>query len=419
MKIGWLSASPTATTGYGGQTLEICDRLMEKHEVVCIGQTGDLIVWGGRQKVDTPSGKKLSVVSLSDLSSAADLINRYYTPEYNLDLVIGFMDAFGIEFLNDVNVPVIGWIPIDGPFTSKWKNYVRNFQQVIAYSRFGYGELQKWFPPTKIGYIPHGVSEEFRPLDKDEVREELEKEYGIPKDAFLAVNVGANVGPRKELPLMMRTFKRFIEDGYKNSFLLMHTNAHGTYPGSYDLPVWRAMLGMEEHILFPNYNPIISPVSNTQLARIHNAADVYWQNSVAEGFGLPEYEAMACGTPVICPRNSAQTELVEGNGPRRGWLVENIPEDMYTQIPIYVPQLTKYPVPNQISALEKLEEAYNSPDLRKEYGRAGRSYIEKYHSWGSIIPKWFSLLETVENEMTLFKKLGKALKGPPELIRSP
>lgn len=99
--------------------------------------------------------------------------------------------------------------------------------------------------------------------------------------------------------------------------------------------------------------------------------------------------------------------------------MENIPEDMYTQIPIYVPQLTKYPVPNQISALEKLEEAYNSPDLRKEYGRAGRSYIEKYHSWGSIIPKWFSLLETVENEMTLFKKLGKALKGPPELIRSP
>ncbi|MCK4266508.1 MAG: hypothetical protein KAX31_04445, partial [Thermoplasmata archaeon] len=70
MNLGWLSASPTATTGYGGQTLEVCDRLMERHEVVCIGQTGDLIVWGGRQNVDTPSGKKLGVVALSDWRSA-------------------------------------------------------------------------------------------------------------------------------------------------------------------------------------------------------------------------------------------------------------------------------------------------------------------------------------------------------------
>ncbi|GAI43233.1 unnamed protein product [marine sediment metagenome] len=73
-----------------------------------------------------------------------------------------------------------------------------------------------------------------------------------------------------------------MEDGHDDSYLFIHTNAHGTYPRAYDLPIWRAMLGMEEHILFPSYNPIISPVSNAQLARVHNAGDVYWQNSVAE-----------------------------------------------------------------------------------------------------------------------------------------
>jgi len=411
MKIGWLSASPAATTGYGSQTLEVCSRLMERHNVVCIGQTGDVIVWGGRQEVDTPTGKKLTVVALSDPGSAAEIINRYYAPEFGLDLVVGFMDAFGIEFLNDLRVPVIGWIPIDGPFTKMWAYYLRNFHKIVAYSHFGFGELQKWFPPAKIDYIPHGISEEFKPIDKNEVREEFEEKYGIPKEAFLVVNVGANIGPRKELPQMMMTFKRFAEK-HLDAYLFMHTNAFSTYPRGYDLIQWRAMLGMEKRISFPSYDPIISPIPNALLARIYSAADVYWQNSVGEGFGLPQYEALACGTPVICPRNSAQTEVVEGNGPRRGWLVENVPEDMYVQIPVYVPQLTKYPAPNQISALEKLEEAYNSPDLRKEYGGAGRSYIEKYHSWGSIMPKWFSLLETVEDEMTLIKKVGEALKGP-------
>ncbi|MBA7617629.1 hypothetical protein ES703_24945 [subsurface metagenome] len=385
---------------------------MERHEVVCIGQTGDLIVWGGRQKVDTPSGKKLGVVALSDWRSAADLINSYYIPEYDLDLVIGFMDAFGIEFLNGVNVPVIGWIPIDGPFTPKWKNYVRDFQKVIAYSHFGFEELQEWFHPTKIGYIPHGISEDFRPMDKDEVREEFEEEYGVPKDAFLAVNVGANVGPRKELPLMMRTFKRFVEDGHDDAYLLIHTNAHGTYPRGYDLPMWRAMLGMEEHILFPDYNPIISPVSNSKLARVHNAGDTYWQNSVAEGFMLPGYEAMACGIPPICPRNSAQVEIVKGNGPRRGWLVESVPEDMYVQIPVYVPQLPTYPVPDQRSALEKLEEAYDSPDLREKYGKAGRAYIEKYHNWELVMGKWFRALDKAEAELDMFKNLETIFSTP-------
>jgi len=138
MRIGWLSASPSATTGYGTQTLEVCKRLLDRHFVVCIGNVGDVIVWGGKQRVPLPDGKELQVVALADSQSAARIINDYYVPEYNLDIIIGFMDAFGIEYLNEVSIPTIGWIPIDGPFTEMWKHYVRNFYKIIAYSRFGY-----------------------------------------------------------------------------------------------------------------------------------------------------------------------------------------------------------------------------------------------------------------------------------------
>ena len=372
-----------------------------------------MLVWGAEQEIITPTGKKLQIKPLSDRGSAPDLINQYYVPEHKLDIIIAFMDAFGIEYLNGVNIPVIGWIPIDGPFTEKWKHYVRGFHKVMTYSHFGYRELQKWFPPSKIGYIPHGVPDEFKPLDKDEIREEFERLYGIPKDAFLIVNVGANVGPRKELPLMMKTFKRFVEHGHGNAYLFMHTNAFQLYPRGYDLVKWQEMLGMQKHILFPTYNPIISPVSNDLLARVHSAGDVYWQNSVAEGFGLPEYEAMACGTPVICPNNSAQVEIVEGNGPKRGWLVESVPEDVYEQIPVYVPQLTNYPVPDQRSALEKLREAYNNPDLRERYGKSANEYVEKYHRFDVTMKDWFRTLDEIEQELGMFKNLGRAFKGAP------
>jgi len=317
------------------------------------------------------------------------------------------MDAFGLEYLNEVKIPVIGWIPIDGPFTNTWKHYLRNFYKIVAYSEFGYNELLKFFPPSKVDCILHGIdTDTFKPRkDKDELRDELEEKYNIPKDAVLYLNVGANIGPRKELPLLMHTFKRFVEEGYDNAHLFMHTNAYMIYPRGYDLIQWRIMLKMEEHIHFPQYNPIIHPVSNEELAKLYNAADVYVQNSVAEGFGLPIVEALSCGTPVITPWNSAQRELVEG----RGWITQNIPEDMYFQVPVYVPQLTHYPVPNQNSLLENLIKSYNAPEKRKELGKKGREFVLKRHSWDIVMLKWFKFLDGVEEELELFTSLSKAL----------
>ena len=83
------------------------------YNIVCIGQVGDVIVWGGRQILETPYGE-VPIVALADLTSAPEVINREYISEFNLDIIIGFMDAFGIEYLNKVKLPVVGYIPIDG-----------------------------------------------------------------------------------------------------------------------------------------------------------------------------------------------------------------------------------------------------------------------------------------------------------------
>ena len=50
-------------------------------------------------------------------------------------------------------------------------------------------------------------------------------------------------------------------------------------------------------------------VETEELVKLYNQAKVYVQPSVYEGFGLPVLEALACGTPVICGKNSSVQEI--------------------------------------------------------------------------------------------------------------
>lgn len=52
-------------------------------------------------------------------------------------------------------------------------------------------------------------------------------------------------------------------------------------------------------------------VETADLVKLYNQCKVYVQPSVYEGFGLPVLEAMACGTPVICGKNSSLVEIAE------------------------------------------------------------------------------------------------------------
>jgi len=384
-------------------------------DITFIGTFGDVVIWGGVTEQYTPKGKKATILTLTDPRSAADVINAY-TQRFGFQLAIGFMDCFGLEFLNDIKIPVIGYLPIDGPWTAKMSNYVRNFYKIIAYSKFGYQELLKWYSPSKVGFIPHGVDvEKFKPLNEDEYDEAREwlSDVGnfappIPKDAFLAVSMGANIGPRKLICLLMRTWSRFAER-HDDAHLLLFTNPYAPVRG-YDLVSLRSELGMTEKIHFPKYDPILQPASDEELRRIFGSADIYIQNSCAEGYCLPLVEAMACGVPPIAPANSALTEHVMDNG----WLVENIDPDDYIEFPVYVPTLQQYKVPSQRSLLEKFEEAYNSPDLREKYGRKSRRFVVCNYSWKRVLPQWIDLLKRTEEELELFKEIREVLRAPTQ-----
>ncbi|WP_243685214.1 glycosyltransferase family 4 protein [Methanosarcina barkeri] len=64
------------------------------------------------------------------------------------------------------------------------------------------------------------------------------------------------------------------------------------------------MLGIEKEVVFVGY------VSENDLTKYYNAADLFVFPSLYEGFGLPPLEAMACGTPVITSNLTSLPEVV-------------------------------------------------------------------------------------------------------------
>ena len=90
-----------------------------------------------------------------------------------------------------------------------------------------------------------------------------------------------------------------------------------------------------------------------ELPRLYAGADVFLFASLAEGFGLPPLEAMACGTAVV---TSCVTSLPEVVG-AAAWLVEPTDEERI---------------------FEATRRLLAEPDLRREYERLGRARAHEF-----------------------------------------
>jgi len=403
LRIGWISAAAYATTGYGIVTADVVSRLIEAgYEVYSIGGIGGAVVWGGKFKFPTERGTKIPILATRSDMAGSDVIGDYIN-RYKLNLVITFWDFFVMSYCNDLPVPWIAWGPIDAPLTSRMANYVREAFRVVAYSKFGYSQLLRFFPPVRVNYIPHGVDIDiFKPLGENirmEVREKLHPKP-IPEDAFLVVTVGANWGERKMLPFLMLVFKEFLAK-HKDAYLYLHTNVCEPFPHGYDLLEFAREIGIIENIRYPIANTIVDPATKQELAVLYSAADVYLSTSIGEGFGMPLLEAQACGVPCIAPDNSSQTELIQGHG----WSTKEV--DDFVFVPVWIPTLQAYRVPSMSSLLEALEDAYNSPSKREEYAKRSREFSLQY-SWDKIIPLWVNLLKEVEEDRAFLNCLKAA-----------
>lgn len=152
------------------------------------------------------------------------------------------------------------------------------------------------------------------------------------KESFLLF-IGT-LGPRKNLPGLLRAFARVCKRGFPHQLILIGKDENQ----------WPLLTRMIDELEIPNRVIYKGYVSEEEKIRLLQKATLLLMPSFYEGFGYPLLEAMSYGTPVVTSNISSMPEVV-GNA---GVLVDpNQPEEIATSIekilssPTYYQQLVE------------------------------------------------------------------------------
>lgn len=228
-------------------------------------------------------------------------VTTYFSPYYKAPL---FAPCPTVVTIHDV-------IPFDFPAYARgrWRPYaaaLRRWAALLAgraaavitdsaYSREGL-LTDLGLAPDRVHIIPIGVGQEFQPDVPRMAKTAAMARYGIREPYLLAVG---NFLPHKNLPRLVEAYQA-LPATLRQRFTLVlagtptrHGPARSVSPASLARPGVHA----------PGF------IAAEHLPPLYAGAAALVCPSLAEGFGLPVLEAMACGTPVVCARAGALPEV--------------------------------------------------------------------------------------------------------------
>jgi glycosyltransferase involved in cell wall biosynthesis len=162
----------------------------------------------------------------------------------------------------------------------------RRAAAVLTVSESSKNEILEWarVPPSKVVVVGNGASSAFTSCGP---------KAATPQPYFLYVG---NFKPHKNVPRILEAFSR---SGLANDFRLVMAG----------LPDVKTVAKIRNLKLSHRVSCAGSP-SDSDLAAFYRGATALVTPSLAEGFGLPALEAMACGCPVVAAHRGAQREVL-------------------------------------------------------------------------------------------------------------
>jgi len=312
MRILWLSNSPLAPSGYGGQSALFGPRIRD---------LGHEVAYAANHYLHS---MKYQGIPIHDAQGnhGNDKVGMW-AKVHDADWVICLYDSWVMNPDAWPEVKMAIWAPIDHfPIPMMVMNTLLHERvRPIAMSRFGESWMQKFnLDPL---YVPHGVDTSvYKPgIDKGAAVTAL-TQGKVPEDAFLVGMVAANRGwsphaSRKSFPQALEAFARFAKV-HPDAYLYVHTEAKGDPERGQQLDLFVKALQIEDRVLFPEPEAWwLGIMDDKFMAGMYNAFDVLLNPSMSEGFGIPIIEAQACGVPAIVSNCTSMPELCGA-----GWLVE-------------------------------------------------------------------------------------------------
>jgi glycosyltransferase involved in cell wall biosynthesis len=150
--------------------------------------------------------------------------------------------------------------------------------------------------PERIVVVHHGVDETFCPAPAAAVTE-LRRKLGLVRPYILFVGTAE---PRKNLLRLIDAFALLRRDVLQEFDLVLAGKAAW---GSQRIRERIAAHALESQVFLPGH------IGSADLPALYTGAAVFVLPSLAEGFGMPLLEAMACGVPVVASNTTALPEV--------------------------------------------------------------------------------------------------------------
>jgi glycosyltransferase involved in cell wall biosynthesis len=157
-------------------------------------------------------------------------------------------------------------------------------------------------PEEKITVVHEAANPIFRPLDRQDAREEVRNRHGVEGPYVLFVST---IEPRKNVPGLVRAIHQLMEC-YKEDIRLVLAGGRGW--------LFEDAFAVVEELNLNGRVHFLGRVSSEDLLYLYNAAEMLAHPAFYEGFGLPPLEAMACGLPVVVANVASLPEVVGDAG---------------------------------------------------------------------------------------------------------
>jgi len=185
----------------------------------------------------------------------------------------------------------------------------RQADLILTVSRSAKDEIVRVFgsPETSVRVIPEAAGSEFRPLADAQALCRVQQRYGLPKEGPLILHVGG-FSPHKNLGRLLEALVGLDSSSPPWHLVLAGDHADVFHSAYLELRAAVAEAGFDHRVTFTGHVP------DPDLVVLYNAATMLVLPSLAEGFGLPAIEAMACGLPVVASRRGSVPEVLGGAG---------------------------------------------------------------------------------------------------------